>query len=180
MSGKAVRKANELKISQVGDFKKRIGGIFELPSGMVVRLRNPGGLAAFSGTDTIPNSLMSIVSQGLESNKKGIDQAKLLEQIKEDPETIHQMSKMIDGIALRTIVEPRVHPAPTNDDLLVWNQENPEMTHSHPDDLRDDELLYVDEVPTTDKQFIFQWITSGVADLATFRKQLEQSVAELS
>lgn len=176
---KAVKKANDLKISQVGDFKKRIGGIFELPSGLVVKLRNPGGMAAFTGNDTIPNSLMNIISGALDTNK-GVNQSKLVAAIKEDPETIEQMARMLDSIALKSVVEPKLQPVPTEADLQVWNADNPENILQDVEELRSDEKLYVDELDAMDKQYIFQWITGGVKDLESFRKQLERGMAPLA
>lgn len=169
------------EVSKVGDFKKRSGGLMELPSGLVAKLKNPGGLAAFAGTDTIPNSLMNIVSQSLDANSgKGVDQSKLVEQIKKDPETLNQMGNMLDSIALKTFVEPRLYPVPTDEALKVWNQEHPDNMLSHPEELRSDDRVYVDEVDTVDKQYIFQWITSGVADLERFRLERQQSLANVS
>ena len=155
----AIKQANELKISTVGDFKKRIGGIFELPSGMVVRLRNPGGLAVFLSSGTIPNSLMSVVTKALKNNQAGVDvennpevAAELESIIDEDPQALAQMSIMMDSIAVKCMIEPLCHPVPADGEE------------------RSEDLLYADEVELQDKQFMFRWISSGVKDLEPFRK----------
>ena len=152
---KAVKKATELKISTVGDFKKRLGGLTELPSGMVVRLSNPGGLAAFMGTSAIPNGLMPLVTKQLKASKGDADKINeedLHKELENDPKLLQEMTVMIDHVAIRCIVEPQCHPTP---------KAGVE---------RDEDLLYVDEIPMMDKQFVFSWLTTGVKDLEPFRK----------
>ncbi len=158
-------KAAELKISTVGDFKNRIGGIFQLPSGMVVRLRNPGGLTMFLSSGNIPNSLMSVVKSAM-SKGKGVEdvnlsdeqkeeklEAEFSEVLKDDPDAINEMAKMMDNIAVRCMIQPKCHPVPSKEEE------------------REDHLLYADEVDLRDKQWMFQWITSGVKELEPFRSE---------
>lgn len=154
-----VKKANELKISTIGDFKARLGGLMELPSGLVVRAHNPGGLNAFLEGGNIPNALMGSVSEALDMHKSGSkakteeeQEAALLAKLKDEPEIMGDMLAMIDNVTMRVIVEPTVHPVPTDGVE------------------REEDTLYVDEVPSQDKQFLFKWITSGVTDLEPFRK----------
>lgn len=169
-SGNPAKRAEELKISQVGDFKKRMGGIMELPSGSVVKLKNPGGMQAFLSADIIPNELMGIIQASL---KKGtapkpeqITQAMGLDKIEEDPTLmlakLDEMTLMMDAIALKCIVEPPVLPVPENEAD------------------RDDDLLYIDEFPLEDKNFIFQWVSGGTRDLATFRQEFGTSMAAVA
>lgn len=148
------KEAVELKISPIGDFKKRLGGITELPSGLVVRLHNPGGLNAFMGSSTIPNGLMPLVSKQIKNAKagKGVDEVALGKEIEANPELMLQMTQMIDAIVIRCVVEPEVQPVPDD-----FGARNPDV-------------LYVDELMGDDKQFIFKWLTSGVTDLEPFRK----------
>lgn len=148
-----VQEANTRKISPVGNFKKRLGGITELPSGEVVRLHNPGGLAAFLGTGTIPNGLMPLVQEQLSKSKNNtpLNEEELSQKIEADPSLILEMSDMIDGVTIRCLVEPQCHPIPG------LGEE------------RSDDLLYVDEVSMGDKQFIFSWLVSGAKDLEPFR-----------
>src|SRR3954453_22167561 len=69
-SGNPAKAAEERKISQIGDYKKRMGGIIELPSGFFVKVKNPGGLRAFMDSGSIPNSLMPIIQESLNRGKK--------------------------------------------------------------------------------------------------------------
>lgn len=156
------KKAEELRISQVGDFKKRIGGIIELPSGLVVRYRNPGGLQAFMANGTIPNSLMPLVKKALKEGKAPETEELFGKNNELDPKLLTEMMEMFDSIAVRCIVEPRIHPTPATEDE------------------RADDKLYADELPLDDKQFLMQLITGGTKDLETFRKQLDKNVADVA
>lgn len=168
-------KAEELRISQIGDFKKRLGGVMELPSGLVVRLRNPGGLRAFMSKGNIPNSLMVIIQKALDKGTSPeVDE--LMPEGKVDPKLMDDMMDMMDTIAIATIVEPKLHNKLTEDDLVAWNKTNPNDQLNEVEELRQADRLYVDELPDDDKQFIFQWISGGTRDLEIFRQQSDASL----
>ena len=162
-SGNPAKKAQQKKISQVGDFKKRLGGVFELPSGLTVKLRNPGGMPALIKAKALPNSLMSVVQKSLKSGQ-GVDEKEVINIISGDAESsfMTEMMEALDAIAMMCIVEPKFNPIPESEDD------------------RSDEELYIDELPDDDKMFIFQWISGGVSDLATFRERHSQSMASLA
>lgn len=168
---KAAAEAEALKISQVGDFKKRLGGTLELPSGFKVKVRNPGGLRAFLGNGLIPNSLMKIIQDGLDKGSGKNVPVNITKDGKIDPEMMSDMMQMMDNIAVTVVVEPRIHPTLTEADLLVWNEENPDDQRDFVEDLRRDDRLYADELPDDDKMFLFQWVSGGTRDLETFRQQ---------
>lgn len=177
---KAAQEAEALRISQVGDFKKRIGGIIELPSGLTVKARNPGGLRAFLNTGLIPNSLMGIIQKGLDKGSgKGIA-AEIVKDGKIDSEMLTDMMQMMDGIACKVIVEPRIYPTLTENDLLEWNDNHLDDQKESVEELRQDDRLYADELPDDDKMFLFQWISGGTRDLETFRQQHAAGVDALS
>lgn len=177
---KAAQEAEALRISQVGDFKKRIGGIIELPSGFMVKVKNPGGLRAFLNTGLIPNSLMGIIQKGLDKGSgKGIA-AEIVKDGKIDSEMLTDMMQMMDGIACKVIVEPRIYPTLTENDLLEWNDNHLDDRKDSVEELRQDDRLYADELPDDDKMFLFQWISGGTRDLETFRKQHAAGVDALS
>lgn len=158
---KAAAKAEALKISQIGDFKKRIGGVFELPSGMVVKMRNPGGMAAFMKSNIIPNSLMSTINQSLKSGQE-VDMSEIVKDGQVDEGILSDMTDLMDNIAAMCIVEPDVQPAPGVEAD------------------RDDEVLYADEISDEDKAFIFQWVSGGTTDLEQFRRGLKKNVDAVS
>lgn len=179
---KTAAKAEQLRVSQIGDFKSRMGGLMELPSGLVMKLKNPGGLQSFIANGTIPNSLLGIVQDGLKG-KSGVEATQAAAKIADDVDSLADMLKMLDVVMIQTAKDPQVFAVPTEDDVErhnILNRDDPEKQVSTPDDLRKDDLLYVDEVEQLDKQFVFQWVSGGVRDLETFRAQLESNVAAVS
>lgn len=177
---KNASKAEQLRVSQIGDFKARIGGIQQLPSGLVVKVRNPGGLTAFIANGTIPNSLLTIVKDTLDQSLSKEEMVKKANALAEDLDSMGDVMKLMDIITYQVITEPKVRPIPTEDDVTRHNILNPEDQVSTPDDLRSDDVLYVDEIDQEDKQFLFQWITGGTRDLESFREQHERNVALVS
>lgn len=150
------------RISKIQDFKKNAGGVMELPSGLVVYARNPGGLQAFIAGGTIPNALMPIVKEALETGKTPSNEDMLQEDGSFDPEMLKAMGEMLDSVAVSCIKDPQVLPTPENEaDRL-------------------DTELYADEIPTDDKQFLMQWVSGGTRDLETFRKQLDSGMVSVA
>lgn len=172
---KDIQKSEELRISQIGDFKKRLGGVMELPSGLIVKTRNPGGLRAFMASGVIPNSLMTIIQKGISSGK-GLEAEEIMPNGEIDSQMMADMTVLLDHIAMKTIVEPKIYATLTDNDLAQWNARNPENLYEDVEDLRRDDHLYVDELPEDDKQFLFQWISGGTRDLETFRQKLDGHV----
>jgi hypothetical protein len=182
---KNASKAEQLRVSQIGDFKSRMGGVMELPSGLVMKLKNPGGLQSFIANGTIPNSLLGIVQEGLKG-KSGLEATKAAADMADNLDSLGDMLKMLDLVMIQAAKEPRVFPVPTPEDLErhnILNRDKPENQFETIDDLResfDDDRLYVDEIEEMDKQFVFQWVSGGVRDLETFRAQLQSNVDAVS
>lgn len=160
-SGNPAKKAEQRKISQIGDFKKRLGGVMELPSGLVMKLRNPGGMLAFMSGGMIPNSLMTVVQKSLDTGQPMKAEDITNSQGGVDPEFVEQMSELLNNIIVVCSVEPSVEPVPADEAD------------------RSDDVLYADEIPDDDKMFVFQWITGGTSDLETFRLKQSAGMAEL-
>lgn len=161
-SGNPVTRAKELKISQVGDFKKRLGGVFELPSGLVMRLRNPGGVSAFLANGTIPNSLMQVVQEHIDKGQ-GVQPEEIAKAGQAmDPKMMEEMIEALNSIIIQCAVEPTVLPKPESEDD------------------RDEDQLYADEIPDDDKMFVFQWVSGGTSDLEQFRRQHGQAMDDLA
>lgn len=166
------------EVSSIKDFKRRTQAIVTLPSGFKVKLRNPGGMQAFFSTGLIPNSLMNIVNQGIKTGD--VSMKDLSPDGNVDDKMISDMSRLMDDIALRCMVEPKLNPVPNEKDLAAWNKANKDNKLTDVEDLRSDDKLYVDEIDEEDKLFIFHWMSSGVTDLETFRNRQKQGVDTLS
>lgn len=150
-------------IASVADIKGRsLGAPVELPSGIWVRMRNPG-LDVFLRKGMIPDSLTAMVRRAL-SGKEGNQSLSEedLQDVAGDPDKISEILGLFDSVLLECWTEPKVHAVPEK-----------------PEDRRDD-LLYVDEVGMDDKMFTFQFAVGGVKDLESFREQQEAMLARLS
>lgn len=176
------KKAEQSRISQIGDFKKRIGGELELPSGLTIKWRNPGGLRAFMAAGKIPNVLLNQVDRALKGGPEA--QAALendmIQKLQEDPEMINQLMELYDDVAIKCFVQPRLHPVPTMDDVEANNLQFPEAPVEDPEELRSDDKLYVDEIPDDDKAYLFSLLSGGVQDLERFRQEHQIDVDRLA
>jgi len=177
---KNASKAEQLRVSQIGDFKSRVSGIQELPSGLVVKVRNPGGLTAFIANGSIPNSLLTIVKSTMDTNMSKDDMVSQARELTSDLDSIGEMMQLMNIIAAQVIVEPQVRLTPTQEDVDRHNLLSPSSQVSTPEELRQDDVVYTDEIDDLDKQFLFQWITGGTRDLERFREQHERSLAAVS
>jgi len=157
----ATRAAAQNEVSGVGDFKAKRGGVFTLPSGAKARLHNPGGLKIFAQQGIIPNSLMGIVNEAMESGKDP-DMSSLKNKEGEfDMELLADMVQLMDACCITCFIEPQVNPVPADEAD------------------RDPELLYVDELLEEDKTFVFQWVSGGTSDVEQFRREQAQELVAL-
>lgn len=179
---KAAAKAEQARISQIGDFKSRVGGVIELPSGFIVRWRNPGGLRVFLASGKIPNALMPVVEKALKGGKgaQADMEETVVKQLNENPDMVKELMSMYDAVALKCIIEPKIYPVPDEAMVEAWNAAHPDDPVDDPEDLRYEDRLYVDEVPDDDKAYLFGLISGGVKDLETFRREREIDVASLA
>lgn len=163
-SGNPAKRA-EVEVTSVSEFKKKQGGLMELPSGAKMRLKNPGGMRVFIQAGTIPNSLMGIVQENLDKGTKGKASQDIADKIVGpdgvDEQLVKDMLHMMNVVICECAVEPQVHMPP--DDEAD----------------RDDDLLYADEVDDEDKMFVFQWVTGGTRDLEQFRGELSTELGAL-
>lgn len=156
--------------SSIGDFKKGPKAI-ELPSGNRMVLKK-AGLQALIASGSIPNELLGPVQSEIDKvkGKKKIEKPDPLDiASKLNPEQMNQMLKMMETVVCVCAIEPQVHPIPRDDDgdPLPLND-------------RDETKLYVDELEEEDRVFIFQYVTGGTKDLATFREQVAGFMAVVS
>lgn len=153
----ATRAAQAKATSSIADIKNKKYAILELPSGITLKVRNPGGMSAFMTNGTIPNSLMGIIQKSVTQGTTPAPE-EILPEGGVDAQFITELSTMLNNILVMCAVEPPVQPVPEDEAD------------------RDDELLYADEFPEEDKMFIFQWVSGGTKDLESFRGQYQANV----
>jgi len=130
----------------------------KLPSGNYMLLRKTD-FRTFMKSGMLPNSLMGVVQKALAKGQEPeeFDMAALVA----DPEKVNELADMVDNIVIFCAVDPQVHPTPSSDDV------------------RSEDLLYVDEMDEEDKMFIFQLVTGGTSDVEEFRSELVTTLAPL-
>jgi hypothetical protein len=174
--------SNSKKISSAKDFKKKKAAMeLLLPSGETCLARRPG-IQAFFAAGIIPNSLMGIMTKAMEG--KDIQDATLqkeLGNILAEPEKLQEMFHLMDNITIYCVVEPAVRSDRwTNDDVTAGLASKAQVGTVIPHSVRDEELLYIDEVDDDDKNFVFNWAVGGTSDLEQFRVEQNQLMESVS
>ncbi len=145
------------KVTEVSVWKKNTQGVeLTVPSGNVALVR-PVGMQVFIQKGMIPNSLMPIVKGALAKGK--VDKS-FYDEL--DEKLLADVIELMDAITCYCVVEPKVIPAPPEDE-----ERNPN-------------LLYVDEVDMEDKTFIFQFAVGGTKDLESFRDKQDSELELIS
>jgi len=174
---KSTSKSTSPKVASPQDFKKKNSGrILSLPSGLNVKAKRTS-VRAFITEGNIPNALLPIVEEAL-SKGQGADIAKIVggKDGQVDLSMIEDMYDMVNQVVCAVLLEPKVHMIPSEQDRLVWNQTHPGAELDDVEDLRHDDLLYVDEMEDEDKMFLFQWASGGTDDVAKFREEAKQQL----
>lgn len=146
---------------------KRKGKEMVLPSGFTC-VATRVNLQVFLKTGKIPNSLRSMIDKamaGKEVNQEEIV-AKLLEGDKEALETFEDMMMMVDAVVVDCMLDPKVLPAPGNDEPR--SEDNPTG--------RSEEELHVDEMDEEDRMFLFNFAVGGTRELQSFRAGQEATL----
>jgi hypothetical protein len=138
------------KPSSPSDFKKKREPV-ELPSGNSMVLK-PTSVAGFLQSGTLPNSLLGIVQQAM-SDKTGKKADAAVADLVKEPDKMKDLFDAVDLFVCSVALEPRVYPTPDDEAL------------------RDDQMLYVDELDLEDKLFIFTQAVGGNGGVEPFRPQ---------
>lgn len=151
--------------------------LVELPSGGVMRVKRiPMPTLLASGV--FPDSLASMVSEkiGSEDSKKpktAVKSAELneVQEAMKDPSKMADIFRSFDRVVVLAAVEPVVHSSERKLEDGTFE--------TIPDDERDDDLLYADEIDLEDKSFLFQYCVGGTEDLEEFREESDTTMASL-
>lgn len=155
---------NKKKTTSAREWKgKKVGVDLTLPSGNVCLAMRPG-MDTFLKSNRIPNSLMPIIQESINAAKGGKPGKELdidLAALFDDPEKMAAVIEFQDAVIMAAVIQPPLAAIPADDEV------------------RDDDILYVDDVDALDKAFLFQWALGGAADVEGFRKGLAETVAGL-
>jgi hypothetical protein len=149
------------------DFKKSAYTDLRLPSGALCAARRVS-VEAFIKGGSVPNALLPMMKGALNGVKPEVPK---IEDLSE--EMIASSLAMFDIATMEAIMIPEVHPVPSRkEDGKRYNEDGSEWE-------RDPAKLYIDEIDTEDKQFVFQWAIGGVTDVAKFRDGTAKELAAL-
>jgi hypothetical protein len=103
---------------------------------------------------------------------KGPDREELdLASIMKDPDQLGKIIMMVDRALPLIVQSPEVK--------LHFTDESDGSTLRVPDDKREEEDVYTDQIGLEDKMFLFNWSVGGSADVTRFREESDNAVAGL-
>lgn len=166
----------------------------QCPSGEICLVRRPGLQALMqAGVLGEIDSLTSIVDtkhvapqKARKQGKKAADTTSDLAALSKDPDALAAVQRVTCKIMSAVVVRPtvRLHfretgqmdakGKPVYEDIP---QEERDLSPSteHPED----PVLFTDQIDFGDAMFIFQYAVGGTGDLASFRKQFDESLASV-
>lgn len=147
--------------------------VLTAPSGNKCLARRPDSLQVFMEQGIVPNSLLPIVEKALSG--KTLDPKALAEEAMADPAKIADMIALTDAIVVNCVIEPQVAPVPlytakhSEEGKCLKKQIGTKIPFGS--EHRDIDVLYVDEIVSEDKMYIFQFAVGGTRDLEKFRSE---------
>lgn len=151
--------------SSVADFKKGTAAeVLELPSGKSAQIRRIP-LTSLLAEGLLGDSLGALAQRAVDAGEGMKPQD--IKEMSQDPQKIMEALDIFDKIAAKCFVNPPVtyHKIDGKD---------------IPEEERDPDILYSDELDIQDKVYVFQVIAGGSSDLQRFRIEFEKSVAGIS
>lgn len=154
----------------------------ELPSGNLAYIKRPG-MEKFLSAGYIPDSLAAEIRKQI-NTKSG---AKPVVAEEADMGDVEDMLFAMDRCVAHCVVSPETRwhrrlvyvlgpdGEPTTEVLL--DKEGREVTEEIPEEDRDEDFLYTDDMDQEDKNFVFQYAVGGSPDLARFRAATSLAVA---
>lgn len=149
-----------------------------LPSDNTVLIKRVD-MPTLLASGAFPDSLMSIVSEKIESatgkaNSPTEIDPSVVKNVLADPAKLGELFTAIDRIVPLVVAEPAV----ANHRRLVEGSET--EYEDVPDEERDEDVVYTDQIDLEDKMFIFQFTVGGTREVEDFRTELGSTVADIS
>lgn len=180
-SGVSIKEAARRKKQQASSpaaFKKKTSVPVELPCGEWAVLKRPG-MDKFLSAGFMPDALSAVVRREIEhsNGSKPTTSESLTEGM--DMDDVSDMMAAMDRVCAYVFVEPtcRWHMRPVMvDGLSTLDEKGREVLEEIPEDERDPDQLYTDELELEDKQFVFNVAVGGSPDLTRFRAATASAV----
>lgn len=137
----------------------------DLPSGNTVKVR-PIPITDLLAENILPDALTAMVQEML-SKQDGTAKPEVSQEevhsLMASPQKIAEMFDIFDRVAAKVVVEPdcQYHRRLVEGSDTEWE--------TIPEEERDEEVLYADDMDFDDKSFLFQFAVGGTKDLERFR-----------
>ena len=161
-------------------WKRKKGEELLLPSGNVAVVKRPGP-AVFLTQGLLPDTLTPIVNDSIR-NGQGLPPEKV-KDLSESPEGIVSMLDAMDRVLVAVVLEPRVtyhrRPVLDSDGNPAIDDKGKETYEDIPENERDEDEIYSDDVDLEDKMFVFNFAVGGTRDLERFREEHSTAMGDI-
>lgn len=166
-----------------------------LPSGNVALLKRPGIEKLFAAgvlPDELTKGALELINQAerggrpADRKRKGgqveLDlDAKMLERFMQSENAVGDIFDAFDRVTEMCVIEPKCvyhrRRVVNATGQQVVDQHGRAVWEDIPEDERDEDILYTDEVDSADKMFIFNFVVGGSRDIERFRDEFGDALA---
>jgi hypothetical protein len=158
----------------------------ELPSGNMAFIKRPG-MEKFLSAGYIPDSLAAEIRAQINGKTaKPVLPKGTEDEAGPDVGDVEDMLMAMDRCVAYCLVSPETawHRRVVYEDggsagrpVVKLDDQGREVTEEIPEDERDEDILYTDELDQDDKNFVFQYAVGGSPDLARFRAATASALA---
>lgn len=173
--------ANSRPTTSAKSWKKRNGVERELPSGNIAKIKRPG-MEKLLSAGVLPDRLTPIAMEAVRKGEGGMptDDEKVMEEFLQDSNAVSEIFMAFDRVTAMCVVEPKVRLHQyTQEDVELRGIPANRLGQEIPEEDRDEDILYTDEIDMDDKSFIFQYVVGGSSDLESFRQEHSEAMADL-
>ena len=173
------------EITQASQWKKPQGEPLTLPSGNTCLVKRPG-MEKLLNAGVLPDNLTPIAMEAVKAAEIGPQDHKkpkgenevdkeLMEKFLAEEGAIEGIFAAFDKVTAMCVIQPPVRYHMKE----IPSESVPSSWVEIPQEERDENFLYTDDVDQEDKIFIFNFVVGGTRDLERFRKEHGDAVATL-
>lgn len=154
-----------------------------LPSGEVCLVKRPG-LPQLIAANVLPDMLSGIaqnaVAIGENGGKLPVETTeKMMQDAMAEKDGLQNILDSFARVTAFCVIEPTCHYHRRKVETVRMDGIDAEW-EDIPEDERDEDVLYTDEVDMNDQMFIFNFVVGGTADLVEFRRELGESMGRMA
>lgn len=167
--------------------KNESSALVDLPSGNVAKIRRPG-IPELMAAKVLPDSITPKAQAAIDrAQGKKIDESSAMTEDDFDIDEVAEMVDSFDQIAEMVFVEPpvRFHKVKVGERVAPPKNEKASprtfaVYEQIPEDERDEDYVYTDQIDMEDKVFVFNYAVGGTPDLERFRREYGNAMGGVS